>query len=808
MRQIQVPIVEKYIEDGKLKTKQVNQLENIYQIKELSYLGKLLSCKESTKREIYFKDGKKSYRQIHYLELPCAFDIETTNITEDPEGVSQETFVDENVSKYIKACKFKYSDNIKADIADFEQLRKKYFGKIKLSKKTGTPIDSIYVDLNYKWPYLFPEEITNESDQLIQILKVYDENTIAKSKFRPFAFMYHWQFCLDDEVCFGRTWEEFTTLLHALEVNLHLSINNRLVIWVHNLGFEWQFMRNFLEFEDGFFLDERAPARILTKSGIEFRCSYALSNMSLSKFCENEEDVIHYKLDGDTYEYELLRTPKSVMSEYEEGYCYNDVRGLCECIRSRQKQDTFARMPMTSTGYVRRELRCNVRKNKKNRESFLNAKLDKHLYTLCREAFRGGDTHANSNRADQINKKAWGEDRKSAYPAEIVMFDGYPFSAWAKMDVPYYLNHDTSEFALIFKVAFFNIKYNTKSEYFCGMPYIALAKCNKYSSRRVIDNGRVIFSEFLECTLTNLDLEIIKREYVWDDLKVGEIWASKASMLSQEIRDTTMDYFRAKTLLDGDNTKLYEYSKSKNKLNSIFGCMVMKIDQSCIKWDPLKKIYVDETPDLEAALQKFYDSRNNFLRYDQGLFITAAARYHLREMLWTVGKDCIYCDTDSIKGIGDHFHEFEEVNIALREKALKMGAYAEDKHGDIKYLGIWENETKECLYDEFITMGAKKYAYRQGETIKSTIAGVSKKAGAAYFTEHGLKEFKRDTVIPDSGHLSAFYNDDEIHKITIDHCSFTTSSNVALVNTTYKLGVTGEYSDLLIKGIENMIDML
>ena len=191
MRQIQVPIVEKYIEDGKLKTKQVNQLENIYQIKELSYLGKLLSCKESTKREIYFKDGKKSYRQVHYLELPCAFDIETTNITEDPEGEAQETFVDENVSKYIKACKFKYSEHIKADIADFEQLRKKYFGKIKLSKKTGTPIDSIYVDLNFKWPYLFPEEITNEADQLLQILKVYDENTIAKNKFRPFAFMYH-----------------------------------------------------------------------------------------------------------------------------------------------------------------------------------------------------------------------------------------------------------------------------------------------------------------------------------------------------------------------------------------------------------------------------------------------------------------------------------------------------------------------------------------------------------------------------------------------------------------------------------------
>jgi len=30
------------------------------------------------------------------------------------------------------------------------------------------------------------------------------------------AFMYHWQFCIDDKVVFGRTWEEFTILLSNL----------------------------------------------------------------------------------------------------------------------------------------------------------------------------------------------------------------------------------------------------------------------------------------------------------------------------------------------------------------------------------------------------------------------------------------------------------------------------------------------------------------------------------------------------------------------------------------------------------------
>ena len=768
--------------------------EKIFEINELSYLGKLLSCKDSKKRG------------VNYLEIPCAFDIETTNVTQPLE--EQEEITDTKVYEYLKKIKIRYNENIKSDIADFEQKRKLYFGKLKLSKSSGTPVDILYLDLTHLFPEWFPEDIKNPSDQLLKIMEVFDYNTPTKQEFRPFAFMYHWQFCFDDEVVFGRTWEEFVLLLESLEKNLNLSLKNRLVVWVHSLSFEWQFMRNFLEFEDGFFLDDRVPAKILTKSGIEFRCSYILSNMSLSKFCQNEIGVTHYKLDGEVYDYEAFRLPTTPLSEYEQGYCYNDVRGLCECISSRLRSDTLASIPLTSTGYVRRELRNNVRQNKKNRQYFTNSALDAHLYTLCREAFRGGDTHANAERADQINVDAWGEDIKSSYPAQMVIQSGYPFSAFAKMPVSYYLNNDMSGYALIMKVAFFNIRYDHKGQYYCGMPYIALAKCNKFSARKVIDNGRVIFAEALELTITNIDLDIIRKEYLFDDIRIGEIWASKTAKLSKEIRDTVMDYFRAKTLLDGDDSKKYEYAKAKARLNSIYGCMVMKIDQSMIHWDPVKKIYTDDTPDLAEALAKFYKSRNNFLSYQQGLYICAFSRLQLRQMLWTVGKDAIYCDTDSIKGVGDHLHDFEIENEKRRKMAEDNGAYAEDKNGNPYFLGVWENETEEHLYDEFKTLGAKKYVYSQGDKIVSTIAGVSKKAGAEYFKKHGVDGLKKDAVITESGHLTAYYNDDEVYQLTIDHTTFTTSSNVALVNNTYKIGVTEEYMDLLIKGIENIVDML
>ena len=117
--------------------------------------------------------------------------------------------------------------------------------------------------------------------------------------------MYHWQFCFDDQVVFGRTWKSYQALLHSLEVNLNLSSKNRLVIYVHNLGFEFQFMRRFIDVAEGFFMERYKPLKVVTTGGIEFRCSALLSNMKLSKFCENEKNVIHYKLSGENYEMEI-----------------------------------------------------------------------------------------------------------------------------------------------------------------------------------------------------------------------------------------------------------------------------------------------------------------------------------------------------------------------------------------------------------------------------------------------------------------------------------------------------------------------
>ena len=666
--------------------------ETVYTIRELSLLRHNLECKESQKRG------------IKYLEIPCAFDIETTNI--------------------------------------------------------------------YKR----------------------DANGNIDPTFRPFSFMYHWQFCINDEVCFGRTWQEFRELLDNLTRRMDLDNHRRLVIWCHQLRFEFQHFKRFVKVIDGFYKEGNLPLKVVVDGGIEFRDSYILSNMNLAKFCENERGVIHYKLSGDDYDYEKIRTPETPLSEYEQAYCYNDVRGLVECIASRMQDDTLAQMPMTSTGYVRRDARIAVKKNPKNRDIFRDSALTPELYQICRQAFRGGNTHANIRMANQLLHDVSSYDIQSSYPA-CMMVNRFPISPFFKIDAKTYFNYDLSEYALLIQVRFTNLRYIGK----CGIPYIPYVKCTATTKDRIIDNGRVLYAGILEMICTDVDIDIITGgEYVYDDIFINEVYASRYGLLSDEYKSVIMDYFRAKTLLKGDPSKIYEYNKAKNKLNAMYGMMVMRLDFPDVKYDGHD--FETTTKPLEEQIEKYYRSRNSFLSYQHGVWVTCHARARLQKMLETVGKDVVYCDTDSIKFINDHDADFAAMNDRLKKESVEAGAFAEDAKGNIQYMGVWDNEGP---YQEFKTLGAKAYVVKKDDQILSTISGVDKKSGAAFFSKYGLEAFTKGTRIKDSGHLTAFYNEDDIHTIEIDGVMIETASNVAIVNNTYTIGVTDDYLELLEKAFAN-----
>lgn len=661
--------------------------------------------------------------------------------------------------------------------------------------------------------YANARTVSGRDGKLLNLACAFDiETTNIVNVPKPYAFMFHWQFCIGTRVFFGRTWDEFTDFIYALIERLQLG-PRKLVVYCHNLSFEFQFMRRFFAFSDVFLRHNRNPLKALANGCVLFRDSYALSNMTLEKFCENTPGIVFSKNSGEDFNYKKIRTPASRLTRKEESYCYCDVAGLCECIRYRMREDHLGKIPMTSTGYVRRDFRNAYAANKKLRTIWKNNALTKEMYKICRWAFRGGDTHASNNYVGLKLEHIHSYDIASSYPASMLL-DQYPSTRFTEVSPEFWLSHNRMpKYAALLFVRFENLEYIGD----CGIPYVAISKCFQIDKCRINDNGRVLRCGPHEdgspayCTMwiTDVDLRIIEHEYTWTVRQIGKVFVSKYGPLPKEHKEKVMEYFRKKTELKGVEGKEYEYGKAKNLLNSSYGMMVTDIAKQ--DWEYVQGEYKAKPHDIAEALEKYYKSRSNFLAYQAGVWVTCWSRLRLRILLWKLGPDVVYCDTDSIKYRGDHTKDFEEENRKTIEKCIEAGYYADDPKGVRHYPGVWEDDGS---YAEFKSLGAKRYIIRyepgsykkdpKGEHYYTTIAGVNKKRGQEFFDKEGIDAFKIGAKIKNAGHVVAYYNDDLPHYITVHGCRIRTASNICIKDDDYTMGITNEFNDIIQKVLANM----
>lgn len=103
------------------------------------------------------------------------------------------------------------------------------------------------------------------------------------------AIMYIWQWQIGDFTVIGRTWEEFRDLCYRLKALC--KEDQYIVVYVHNLSFEFQFLAGIYEFqpEDVFCIESRRILKCDMLGCLEFRCSYRHSNMSLDEFTRKWE---------------------------------------------------------------------------------------------------------------------------------------------------------------------------------------------------------------------------------------------------------------------------------------------------------------------------------------------------------------------------------------------------------------------------------------------------------------------------------------------------------------------------------------
>ena len=213
----------------------------------------------------------------------------------------------------------------------------------------------ILTDLNIE------EVKTNKKISYLNVPCAFDiETTSMIINGEKFAFSYVWQFGIGlNNTYYGRTWGELLDFLQDLQDYLGLNENKRLIIYVHNLGYEFQFMRKYFNWVNIFAVDERKPVKALCDLGIEFRDSYILSGYSLANTAKNLTKHSIAKMVGDL-DYSLIRHTKTPLTETELKYCENDILVILAYIDEQldQYQD-ITKIPLTNTGRVRSYVKNN-----------------------------------------------------------------------------------------------------------------------------------------------------------------------------------------------------------------------------------------------------------------------------------------------------------------------------------------------------------------------------------------------------------------------------------------------------------------
>ena len=652
----------------------------------------------------------------------------------------------------------------------------------------------------------------------------------------PYAFT----FGINGHSTLGRSKEDLLNLLSFVINALKISNDNRLLIYVHNLSYEFQFFIKWFNWVNVFAINDRTPAKATTFDGLEFRCSYLLSGYSLDLVGKNLQKYKVKKMLGDL-DYRKIRTPLTPLTEKEIGYILNDGLVVMAYIQEQieSHKNKITNLPLTKTGEVRKYCKNMCLYNgggshKKTGGKFLRYNYfiknfiiqSVNEYLQLKRAFAGGFTHANPLVVGSVQKDIFSVDETSAYPFVMLakkypMCNGKLVKLQSKEEFEKYINL----YCCLFDATFTDIKSKIWFEH-----YISESHC--YSKTNVkIDNGRIISADEISLTITEQDFKIISKTYEWKQMRIKNFRVYKRDYLPREFILAIIKLYVDKTKLKEVEGFESEYLHSKELLNSCYGMCVTDICREETIFDVLNKAWNEEKQiiDYEMDLQRYNQNKTRFLCYQWGIWVTAHARYRLWSAILGISdienntSDYCYSDTDSIKGKNYDKHKdyFENDNkLAIKELKIMCEHYnipfdyvaPKTQNGETKIIGLWDFEYT-C---DFKTLGAKRYIIKQGDKYKITIAGLNKKTTMEYMLKTGKDIFKffengmyipatykiGDEIFVGTGKNTHTYIDEQRDGVITDYLGvkyeYHVESCVHMEESDYTLSLATEFVDLLL----------
>ena len=581
------------------------------------------------------------------------------------------------------------------------------------------------------------------------------------------AWIVSWQWAIDDKYYSGR---DINSLLEFV-AKLQKSVHGILITYVHNLNYEWQFIRKYFKWLKVFAGGSRDVYYIRT-GRLLFRDSYKLSGASLEKTVEK---FAISKLVGG-WDYEKIRTPITPLTAQELAYAKQDVTSLqCYIKEMVAKYGSVKNIPLTKTGITRYNLRAYIEDNYSFNGcngyegyyyNYIKGNIPSiDILYILRQAYWGGFTHASLFASGRILKNISSYDITSSYPT-VMILEKFP-QRFYKTDLAGWKHARESGKAIIATYNLYNIESRT------GFGYIPIYKNMETEGHIVFDNGKIYKADKVTVVLTEIDLDIILKIYKIGKIEVCEesIYIAPKEYLPDVFRKFILKKYADKTQLKGVAGKEEEYASAKADVNCLYGMTVT---------DPVRSEFFEQDGDIlasrlylpedkkkvakmtEEEYQKYYDEvldnlplekRLNLKKeleskklkkaydkkarpvglYQWGVYVAAYARQNLMKMILKINYcDFVYSDTDSIKfkNLEKYKKDFGKYNknICKRmqavEKILEITTAPKTIQGEPKQLGVYDFE---WTADKFKTLRAKTYIFEKDGKLNCTVAGIPKK---------------------------------------------------------------------------------
>lgn len=633
-----------------------------------------------------------------------------------------------------------------------------------------------------------------------------ETTNIVKGNNYKAAYMYIAQVCIATEkgayIYIFRRWNEVISFFKKLQSYLSLGDTRRLICWIANESFEFQFLRKRLKWQQGkfdFFAKETRKPLLATANGIEFREALSISGGSLASlakdFCRTK------KLKGDL-DYKVLRNSKTILTDAEMQYCYNDVIILSEFseyifqnfIRPQKK------VVLTKTGILRNEVKAAFKQlpdHEQIKQLIQWCYPTFNQYTFWFEyLFRGGYVHANVLYSGQTIEKLFNNyDITSSYPYQLNC-RYYPMSKFMAEEFTSMSDFITllKTKCVIFCATFHNIRQKTTHS------IESYSKCISISGYD-LDNGRVRRADKMTVALTEIDYAVYKLFYEWDDDPyIYDIYTADRGYLPKYMLDVLNTHYKNKAEMKHkgwhkDPEHSGDYAIEKSGVNSFFGMTITRIKLEQVR-------YSDDWITLPDKLDFEKEKRNQILLPQWGIYCTAWARWQLlstvRKIYDVCGNITAYCDTDSNKNL---FHPLlqsviDDVNKETYARLIKRGL-TDPVFAD---LGKFEKEEN---YIKAKFNGAKRYlAEYEDHTIHATIAGLPKEA-ILRLDENPFKAFSMTGMNIDadiSGKLGHAYIDEPTSDI-VDGESMFEQSSICLFDMPFKMKIDAAYHQLMLESM-------